>query len=358
MIRKYVFPILAIAGILLAIWSVISGAKAAQGPAPLGAASSSDQSGRAQITGTGIVEANTENIAIGTLESGVVVDVPVQVNQDIHKGDVLFRLDSRDLEAQRKVQEAAVALAEKKLAKLLASPRPEDVPPLEAKVSEAEAALADAQSQWQRANEIKDTRAISADELIHRKYTLASAEAALAEAKATLAQLKAGTWAPDIEIARAEVLSAKAVAAATQTNIDRLSVRSPIDGKVLQRNVRVGEYAQAGSPGGGGPPTAPMLVGNINPLYVRVDVDENDAYRVRGQPQAQGAVRGSESAARRPLKFVRIEPYVIPKRSLTGDATERVDTRVLQLIYSLEASGLDVYVGQQMDVFIQTSGAP
>ena len=53
------------------------------------------------------------------------------------------------------------------------------------------------------------------------------------------------------------------------------------------------------------------------------------------------------------LKFVRIEPYVTPKKSLTGDNTERVDTRVLQVLYEMQASEEPVFVGQQMDVFIE-----
>ena len=53
-----------------------------------------------------------------------------------------------------------------------------------------------------------------------------------------------------------------------------------------------------------------------------------------------------------PLKFVRFEPFVLPKKSLTGDSTERVDTRVLQVIYRVERDDLRLFVGQQMDVFI------
>jgi hypothetical protein len=52
------------------------------------------------------------------------------------------------------------------------------------------------------------------------------------------------------------------------------------------------------------------------------------------------------------MRFVRFEPYVVPKKSLTGDSTERVDTRVLQVIYSFDRGSLPIYVGQQMDVFI------
>ena len=52
------------------------------------------------------------------------------------------------------------------------------------------------------------------------------------------------------------------------------------------------------------------------------------------------------------LEFVRFEPYVIPKKSLTGDSTERVDTRVLQVIYRVKNENAPLYVGQQMDVYI------
>jgi hypothetical protein len=55
------------------------------------------------------------------------------------------------------------------------------------------------------------------------------------------------------------------------------------------------------------------------------------------------------------LEFVRFEPYVIPKKSLTGDSTERVDTRVLQLIYRIRDGAPSFYVGQQMDVYIDGS---
>ena len=43
---------------------------------------------------------------------------------------------------------------------------------------------------------------------------------------------------------------------------------------------------------------------------------------------------------------------MVPKRSLTGDSTERVDTRVLQVIYRVERDDLPLFVGQQLDVFI------
>jgi hypothetical protein len=63
--------------------------------------------------------------------------------------------------------------------------------------------------------------------------------------------------------------------------------------------------------------------------------------------------------ARFPLEFVKVEPYVVPKKSLTGDNTERVDTRVLQVIYALpDQRPIPLYVGQQMDVYLEAAKPP
>lgn len=50
--------------------------------------------------------------------------------------------------------------------------------------------------------------------------------------------------------------------------------------------------------------------------------------------------------------FVRIEPLVVPKRSLTNSTNERIDTRVLQVVYALPKDAKNFYVGQQIDAFI------
>jgi hypothetical protein len=73
---------------------------------------------------------------------------------------------------------------------------------------------------------------------------------------------------------------------------------------------------------------------------------------IGGDSPAVASLKG-HSELKIPLKFVRIEPYVVPKRSLTGDSLERVDTRVLQIVYAFDRPEFPVYVGQQVDVFIQ-----
>jgi HlyD family secretion protein len=91
-----------------------------------------------------------------------------------------------------------------------------------------------------------------------------------------------------------------------------------------------------------------MTMGLVDPLHVRVDIDETETWRIR---PGHSALAGNPEIST-PLSFVRFEPYVLPKRSLTGDTTERVDTRVLQAIYAFDPGEFPAFVGQQVDVFI------
>src|SRR5262249_31615692 len=122
--------------------------------------------------------------------------------------------------------------------------------------------------------------------------------------------------------------------------------RAPLSGRILQIKIHPGEYAQSGVVN---PPL--MLLGDDRRLHVRVDINENDAWRVKPTAGAMAYVPSNPDLSV-PLRFERIEPYAVWKVSLTGEATERTDTRVLQVIYSFERGDLPIYIGQRMNVYI------
>ena len=298
------------------------------------------------VGAVGLVEASSENIAISTPVSGLAVTVLVKAGDRVTAGQPLFTLDDRDLQAELGLRRATLVVARQRLARLQAQPRPEEIPPLEAKRQEAEAALGDAMMQLRLIESVTDRRAIREEDLNRRRFAVEAARARRDEARAAVDLLKAGAWPPDVETARAEVKAAEAEVTRVETDIARLTVRAPVSGAVLQSNVRPGEYAQSG------PLVTPlMLLGRVDPLHVRVDVDEADAWRVRPDRPATAAVRGNGRLTV-PIHFVRFEPYVVPKRALSGATTERTDTRVLQVIYRLEQAPFPLYVGQQLDVFL------
>ncbi len=263
------------------------------------------------IAAIGLVEPSSEAIAMGSHRHGVVEKVLVKLGEEVKAGQALIKLDTRDLEAELEVGRAMVVEAEAKLA-----------------VAKAEETQA--RRNWEFAEKLKDSRAISEEERTQRETSLAMVKAQVGSAEAAC-------------------LSAKARLRMTDTEIERSVVKAPIDGAVLQVKVRAGEFVSAAAAG-----SAPwMTLGETKELHVRADVDEHEAWRVNAGAKARAHVRGNPEL-KVELEFVRFEPLVVPKKSLTGDATERVDTRVLQVIYRVVGAMPErLFIGQQMDVFVE-----
>jgi RND family efflux transporter MFP subunit len=263
------------------------------------------------IAAIGLVEPSSEAIAMGSHRHGVVEKVLVKLGEEVKAGQALIKLDTRDLEAELEVGRAMVVEAEAKLA-----------------VAKAEETQA--RRNWEFAEKLKDSRAISEEERTQRETSLAMVKAQVGSAEAAC-------------------LSAKARLRMTDTEIERSVVKAPIDGTVLQVKVRAGEFVSAAAAG-----SAPwMTLGETKELHVRADVDEHEAWRVNAGAKARAHVRGNPEL-KVELEFVRFEPLVVPKKSLTGDATERVDTRVLQVIYRVVGAMPErLFIGQQMDVFVE-----
>ena len=313
MFTKYVLPMLAVSGLVFAVVVVRAGNRPVPTSQPVAQPAAAPFA--AYIAGAGIVEARSENIAVGAPVSGVVTGVLVKVGDTVKAGQPLFKIDDRDLQAELMTRAAGVETAR-------------------AAIAVAEASLADARNQFAMYEQMhqSDARAVSRDEFDRRRFAVATAEARLQQA-------------------RAELGGAQAAVDAVRTLIDRTTVRAPVDGEILQARIRPGEFASAG------PAATPLLLlGDVTKLRVRVDVDENDAWRLNRDARARAFLRGNSRLAT-DVTFVRVEPYVVPKRNLTGESTERVDTRVLQVLFEFDRSALPAYVGQQMDVFIEAPAA-
>jgi HlyD family secretion protein len=310
--KNKILPAFAALGLIIAVVVAVKSQKATPPAQPVSQPAQAPF--KSYIGGAGIVEARTQNICIGTSLPGIVKTVFVEVGDKVKANAPLFQIDDRELRADLRVKKANIVKAR-------------------AAVAEARASLKDYQAQYALVRAATDRRAVSVDDVQKRRYA-----AELARAK--------------LKSAQAAVTAAAAELKSTQTSLERLLVRAPLDCEVLQVNVRPGEYAQTGVLS-----TPLMRLGNLDRLHMRVDIDENDAWRFKPGTRGVAFLRGNRDL-KAELVFVRVEPYVTPKTSLTGSSTERVDTRVLQVIYSFDRNALPAFVGQQMDVFIETPEVP
>jgi multidrug resistance efflux pump len=194
---------------------------------------------------------------------------------------------------------------------------------------------------------LASNHAASDEQMVQKRQAFEAVKAQVAHAQAELDLVKAGAWEPTKALARAQLAEAEARLAQTEIELERLTVRAPIDGHILQVNVRVGEYVNCTQE-----KSALIVMGDLDCLHLRADLDEADVPRFDATAQARAYLRGCPDKPFM-LTFVRVEPALIPKRSLTGQTTERVDTRVLQVIYRIEPTDQPLYVGQQMDAFVE-----
>ncbi|MGE3771975.1 MAG: HlyD family secretion protein [Gammaproteobacteria bacterium] len=349
-IRPPLLPLAAALALASASWFVWSSQPKPIAAEPIGSPPATTYA--RTVAAVGLVEPASENIAISTPLPGLVTAVHVAAGQRVAAGAPLFTLDDRAARATLAVRAQQVAAARAALERLEASPRPEDLPPLRAQVRVAEQALADARVQQRLIEDVDDPRAISREDLLRRRIATEAAAARLDAARAELARVEAGAWRADLDVARAALALAERERAGAEVDLERLTVRAPRAGTVLKIDARPGEYAQTGAL------AAPLIVfGDTDALHVRADVDEQQALLVVPGADAIATPRGA-ATTRVALEFVRIEPLVVPKKQLTGDVVERVDTRVLQVIYRVKPGAAPLFVGQQVDVFIDREATP
>lgn len=303
---------------------------------------------KSYISGAGIVEASSDNISIGTPVNRIVEKVLVNIGQQVKKGDILFILEHQDLQAELAARKVDEDIAKAKLQKIEALPRREDLAAAEAALRNAQVELNQAQNQYEMVQGLQDSRALSQQEINRRRFSYEQAQARWQESQSHLMKIQAGTWKPDLTIASLEVQQAKASFDRVLAEIARTVIRSPIDGKVLQINIHEGESSatvEASS-------RPLMIVGNTEEIYLKVSINQFDAPYFHSEAQAVAFLRGNPRIEF-PLEFVRLVPYLVNKQNLTNEITDRVDTRVLQVIYLIKNQDHHIFVGQQMDVFIE-----
>ena len=306
MMRKYFAPCLAVAGASFGLLTVYWSQK--QTPVPHILFPPPTSPYEHTIAASGLIEASSENISIGTPFTEIVDEVFVKEGDRVEKGAALFRLNTETLQANAREAEASVKAAQTD--------------------------LDNKRVQYAFYEKLQDKSAASAQMIQQAFYALLEAEEMVKVAEANVAIF--------------------------QTQITRSIVRAPVAGEILQVNLHVGEIApvtvlaSSQSTWKTQASGSLLLMGSLDPMQVRVYVAEEDAWRLQKGAPATAFVRGN-SRISFPLTFVRIEPYLIPKRSFTGSSVERVDTRVLQVLYQFYRKNLPVYPGQIVDVFISAN---
>ena len=290
--------------------------------------------------------------------AGTVKQILVSEGQEVKKGMPLLLIDDSIQRAATEQQKSAAQASHAMLEELKAEPRKENLDITEAQVVSAQATLKTAKDELnkqQAAYEI-DPKSISKDALDNAVNAAALAQANLEVAQKQRDLTKAGAWSFDIRNQERQYNALEKSYLSSTALLSKYTLRAPTDGVVLSISTIVGNYA---SPQGGYDSytqgMSPVLVLGAPQanLHVRCYIDEILVPRLPSPPimKAQMTIRGTN--VKIPLKYVRVQPLVSPKIQLSDQRQERVDVRVLPIIFSFEKpKDTNLYPGELVDVYI------
>jgi HlyD family secretion protein len=304
------------------------------------------------------VQSSGENINLYPEVPGTVKEILVSEGQEVRKGMPLLLIDPSVQRATTEQQQSAAQAAYAMLEELKAEPRKENLDVAEAQVISAQAALKTAQDELNKqetAYQI-DPRSISKDALDSAINAAAVAQANLEVARKQRDLTKAGAWIFDIQNQERQYNALEKAYLASSALLSKYTLRAPTDGIVLTIGTIVGNYV---SPQGaydsytqGMNPVLVLGTPQTN-LHVRCYIDEILVPRLPPSPKvkAQMTIRGTNVKVA--LNFVRVQPFVSPKIELSDERQERVDVRVLPIIFSfVKPKDVNLYPGELVDVYI------
>lgn len=311
------------------------------------------------IYATGIIESyqpHGQNTSMYPELAGVVTEIRATEGQHVARGDVLLVLDDSVQRATTEQLAAQADAARAALDELRAQPRKENLEVAAAQVKVAEANLATSQSDLdkQRRSYDLDPRSVSKQTLDNAMHAVGAANANVELARRQYDLTRAGAWTYDIRNQEKQVEALSKAQASADATLRKYTLRAPRDGIVLAIGAAVGSYV---SPQGVYNPytqaSDPIVtIGEVGTLAVRCYIDEILVPRLPDLSKitARMFLRGTTYSV--PLTFERVQPYVQPKIELSNERTEKVDLRVLPVIFRFSpAPGMQIYPGQLVDVY-------
>jgi HlyD family secretion protein len=300
---------------------------------------------RWQAVAPGRVEPTSGEVKIAASVVGVIGEVLVKANDKVFAGEPLFRLQDNEAQARLATAEAQVALRKRARNDESPSSRASTRRKAEDGVADAEKAVVDAQAALDKAAIDRRAGRGSDADVDAARTALTRAQDRVKQQKAELRRVEADTNTPLPTSVEGQLNVARTELAAAQAAIDKMTIRAPLTGTVLQVNARAGELA---SPSG----TQPLvLLGDVTALRVRAELDERDFGEIKiGQPALvrAAAFRGRDFAGK--VSF--IAPLVEPARINARGQRNVTDVDVIEVLIDL-AEPDALAVGMKVDVYFR-----
>ncbi len=281
------------------------------------------------VPGSGRIEPRSEEIKISSQVSGKLKSVLVEEGDLIEKGQVLAELENADFVALVASAQARLKIREAELLKLKNGSRTEERREAQANVREAEAQVANAKLEYERKQKLLAEGFIARHDVdtLDRNYQVAQARLEALRERMNLIETQ--TRDEDLARAEAEVQLAQAEVQEAQARLAKTIIRSPISGIVLRKHLHIGESVSDTNP------NPIVTISDRLAQRVRVDIDESDVAKVK---LGQKAYVTADAFGEKQFygKVVQVGQILGKKNIRTEEPTERVDTKILEVLIELE----------------------
>jgi multidrug resistance efflux pump len=297
--------------------------------------------------GPGLVEAPSEEVQVSAQIGGRLERVLVDEGDHVRAGQVVATIEGADFAARVSSARATLSLREAELRRVINGARQQERAEAAAVLAEADAVLANARQEQDRRQNLLREAVVSRAEAEDADRAARVAQARADAAHERFALVTADAREEDRASAESEVALARAALAEAEAELAKTIVRAPIDGVILRRHRKAGESVstQFDSP--------IVTIADASVRRVRVDVDEADVAKV-AVGQAAYVTADAFGDRRFPGRVVRVGRLLGKKNVHTDQASERVDTKVLETLVQLD-DGRELPLGLRVQAFILTS---
>ena len=294
------------------------------------------------VVATGKIQPFSQ-VEIKSKASGIILRLPVNVGDVVHKGDVICELDQNDLLPVLRQQEAALHVSEANLRSVQAEyerfkvdAQGAEVPFLKREMDRATTMLTNGLIAQNARDETEKNYRLAVQKQESAKANLATAAATIAKAQASLEQQRA-------TVGQAE------------ENIRNATIRAPIDGVVLSRDSEVGTAVSSILVLGSGA-TLIMAIGDLNEVYVKGKVDESDVGKVYVGQTARIKVESFKDQIF-PGRVTRISPMGAEKDNVTTFEVRVSISNEKRLLKAQMSANAEIVLEERKNVLAIPEGA-
>ncbi len=341
--KRLLFGVLVVAAAAaMLIWRQRSPAPE-RAPVAVAAAAASPADGTTgMVAAPGRVEPVSEEIVLSAELPGRLRSVPVEEGDSVTAGQVVALLAADDYQARVRAAEAAVESREAELRRVINGARGQERREAASAVEAAAARVAKARTEFERRRALYGTGDVGWIQVDSAQRELEVAEKLHDAAREHFRLVDDTAREEDRARAEAEVARSRADLSEARALLEKTSIRSPIRGTVLRKHLRTGESVAESTP--------VITVADVSRLRVRADVDEVDVARVHIGQRAYvtaAAYRGQRFWGR----VLRIGQVLGRKNFRTDEPSERVDTKILEVLIELDGQPR-LPAGLRVDAFL------